>query len=348
MMIESKWNLFIFLKTNQFLFSILLILSLLSCENETFNNACDTKSKSYFETSILAASIGEKRHPCYPDFTIVNQPGLNVSSQFVTLSEAGGNASIGTSSTIQLYLGSEPKENVNVQVIISNGAYVTPSQTFFTFSKSNWSTFQNVTLTAMNDTIINGTRTVLVRFVPSSTDSSFRLEERIIQAEVSDNDKIIFVTSLGQTGALGGIAGADNLCQANVNCPVGKICKAMMGDSGFLLRRASISSNIGDGQIDWVLKPYASYYRSNRTDLIGTTTSASLFTFNLTFAISGTSSTAWTGLSPDWTNNANSCTGWTVPGVFGYGGDTGSSTTSALGFNSFSCGSSLVHYCVEQ
>ncbi|MCG6147848.1 DUF1554 domain-containing protein [Leptospira levettii] len=347
-MIESKWNLFIFLKKNQIFFSTLLLLSLLSCENETFNNACDTKSKSYFETSILAASIGEKRHPCYPDFTIVNQPGLNVTSQILALTEAGGNVSIGTSSTVQLYLGSEPKENVNVQVIVSNGSYVTPSQTFFTFTKSNWSLSQNLTLTAMNDTIINGTRTVSVRLVPSSNDSSFRLEERMIQIEVSDNDKIIFPTTVGQIGALGGISGADSLCQANVNCPVGKICKAMMGDSSFLLRRASLSANIGDSQIDWVLKPYASYYRLNRTDLIGTTTAASLFTFNLTFAISGTSSTAWTGLNPDWTNNANSCTGWTVSGVSGYGGDTGSNTSSALGFNSFSCGSALVHYCVEQ
>ncbi|MCW7505144.1 DUF1554 domain-containing protein [Leptospira paudalimensis] len=339
---------FIFAKTNQFFLSTLLIFSLLSCENETFNNACDTKSKSYFETSILAASLGDKRHPCYPDFTIVNQPGLNVSSQFITLSEAGGNASVGTSSTVQMYLGSEPKENVIVQVIISNGSYVTPSQTFFTFTKSNWSVFQNLTLTAMNDTNINDTRTVSVRLVPSSTDSSFRLEERIIQVEVSDNDKIIFLTSVGQTGAMGGIIGVDNLCQSQVNCPVGKICKALVGDSFNSLRRASVTASVGDGQVDWVLKPFASYYRLNRTDLIGTTTSASLFTFNLSFSISGSSSTIWTGLNPDWTNNSNSCSGWTLTSGNGYGGDSGSSTSTSLGFNTFGCSSSLLFYCVEQ
>ncbi|MCW7461588.1 DUF1554 domain-containing protein [Leptospira limi] len=347
-MIESISLLFIFRKSNRFLLCTLSILFLFSCESETFNNACDTKSKSYFETSILAASLGEKRHPCYPDFTIVSQPGLNVTSQFVSLTEAGGNASVGTSSTVQLYLGSEPKENVNIQVIVSNGSYVTPSQTSYTFTKTNWSTLQNLTLTAMNDTIINGTRTITVRLVPSSTDSSFRLEERMIQVEITDNDKIIFITSVGRLGTLGGISGADNICQSEANCPVGKICKAMLGDSFNSLRRASVTANVGDGQIDWVLKPFASYYRSNRTDLIGTTTSASLFTFNLTFAISGSSSTAWTGLSSDWTNNVNSCTGWTSSGVFGYAGDTGSNTSTSIGFNSFGCATSLLHYCVEQ
>lgn len=345
-LVESKVILFFILVRNILVCFIFFIL--FSCENVDLDNTCDIKSKSYSITSIIVIASGQKTHPCFPGFQIINDAGINISQNFISLSEAGGNASNGSTFSLQLFLGSEPKEDVNVQVMVSNPSFAFVSPTNLVFSKLNWNQNQSVMVTAINDTVINGTHQTQIRFIPSSVDTSYPLQEKLVSVEILDNDKIIFVYPVGQSGALGGIAGADSLCQSNVNCPAGKQCKAMLGDSAFSARRASTTANVGDAQIDWVLKPNSSYYRSNRTDLIGTTNNVSLLTFNLTFAIAGSSSTAWTGLNPNWTNNGNDCTGWTVTGTSGYGGDTGSNTSSALGFNSFGCGSSLLFYCVEQ
>ncbi|TGL22290.1 DUF1554 domain-containing protein [Leptospira yanagawae] len=345
-MVESKFKTFFFL-FRQLAF-LPFFLSLISCSDGSFNNACDTKTKAYFETSLIAVAAGQKTHPCYPGSQIVSEPGINLSDNFVTLTEAGGTSSNGSSYTVQVFLGTEPKDDVNVQVIVGNPSYVLVSQSNLLFSKSNWNQNQSTVITAVNDTVINGNHSTLIRFLPNTNDTSIPLNEKLIQVEIVDNDKILFPTSVGQTGALGGVSGADGVCQSNANCPSGKLCKAMLGDSINLFRRASVTANVGDGQIDWVLKPNTSYYRPNRTDLIATTNNVSLFTFNLSLAVSGTSSTAWTGINPNWTNNGNDCTGWTVTGTSGYGGDTGSNTTSALGFNTFGCTSSLMLYCVEQ
>lgn len=345
-MVESKTKSFFFrIQTTSF---ILLSFVIFSCSEEDWNNVCDNNTKAYWNTSLLVLSSGQKTHPCYPGLQFVSEPGINVNQNQITLSEAGGTATIGTNAQIQVFLGSEPKENVNIQVVVTQPSYAFVSPTNIVFTKNNWNQNQSIVVTANNDSVINGTHQTIIRLIPSSTDTSFRLNEKLIQTDILDNDKIIFSSGIGTQGALGGISGADAVCQAHANCPSGTQCKAMLVDNSFNLRRASVTPNVGDGQIDWVLKPFASYYRSNRTELIATSTSASLFTFNLTFAVTGSSSTAWTGLNPNWTNQGSDCTGWTVTGVTGYAGDIGSSTSSALGFNSFNCTDSLLLYCVEQ
>ncbi|TGM79650.1 DUF1554 domain-containing protein [Leptospira bouyouniensis] len=336
-----------FLRVRRFIVFFSLF-GLVLCKNESFNNTCDIESKSYFETSIILNVTGQKIHPCYTGFQIVNQPGINLSHNFLSLTEAGGTSSNGSSFVVGMFLGTEPKEDVNVQVIVNNPSYVFVSQTSFVFNKSNWNQIRNINITAVNDVVINGTHSTLIRFVPTSNDTSFRIDEKVLQVDIEDNDKIIFVTSVGQPGTFGGVLGVDNVCQTNANCPSGKVCKAMVGDNFSSLRRASVTANVGDGQIDWVIKPNASYYRTNRTDLVATSNNVSLFTFNLNLAVSGTSATAWTGLNPNWTNNGNDCSGWTASGSSGYGGDTGSVTSSSIGFNTFTCNSSLQLYCVEQ
>lgn len=329
--------------------SLIFLLSfLISCANGSLNNTCDINSKSYFETSLIVTATGQKNHPCYSGIQIVNQPGVNLSHNFVTLTEAGGTATIGSSLSVQVFLGSEPKEVVNVQVIVSNPSFAFVSQTNLTFSKSNWNQNQSTIITAVNDPVMNGTRSTLIRFIPSSNDTSFRLEEKLIQAEILDNDKIIFTTSGSYTGILGGVFGADAICQADVKCPAGKICKAMLADAGSDARQASFTSGVGDGQIDWVLKPFSTYVRNDNISMvIGTTTASSLFTFPIV-GIRPTSTTAWTGLSADWTSNGNHCGSWTVDSGNGNAGDTSGTGSAAIGFNNFPCNSNLPFYCVEQ
>lgn len=294
----------------------LSFLFLISCANGSLNNTCDTSSKAYAETSALLGFLGQKHHPCYPGMQIVNNPGLNVSSTTGTIAEFGGNALQGSSLSFGLYLGMAPKDPVSVLVIVSNSSYATVSPPSFVWTSSDWSVTKSIAVTAVNDTIINGTRNFSIRLVATSNDSSMRLQDQIISMEIIDNDKIIFTTSGSYTGILGGVFGADAICQADAKCPLGKICKAMLADGGSGVRRASL-------------------------------TAASLFTFPIV-GIRPTSATAWTGLSADWTNNGNHCGSWTVNSGNGNAGDTAGTGTAAIGFSSFPCNSNLPFYCVEQ
>lgn len=156
-----------------------------------------------------------------------------------------------------------PKDPVSVQVIVSNPNYATVFPTSLVWTSSDWSVLKSITVTAVNDTIINGTRNLLIRLVPISNDSSMRLQDQIISMEVLDYDKIIFATTSSYTRILGGIFGADGICQADVKCPIGKICKAILADAGLDARVASATANLGDGKIAWVLKPFSLYLRND-------------------------------------------------------------------------------------
>lgn len=344
-MVEPKHRILFFLLKQISL--ILLLILFISCANKSLNNTCDINSKSYFETSLILTATGEKKHPCYPGVRIVSNPGLNLSSYRGFISEHGGNALQGSSFTFESLLGIAPKDTVSVQVIVSNPSYATVSPTSFVWTPSDWEVSKYITVTAVNDTIINGTRNFTIRLSPTSNDTSMRLQDQIISMDILDNDRIIFLTSGSNTGILGGTFGADSICQADVKCPAGKICKAMLVDAGSNSRRASATANLGDGQIDWVLKPFATYLRNDSPTVIGTTNAASLFTFPIV-GIRPTSATAWTGLSADWTSNGNHCGSWTLNTGNGNAGDTAGTTTSAIGFNNFPCNSSLPFYCVEQ
>ncbi|MCW7469764.1 DUF1554 domain-containing protein [Leptospira kanakyensis] len=339
---ESRFFYFIFVIPLSYIF-------LFSCNGNSANNVCDSKSKSYAETSVLLGMIGEKKHPCYPGFQILTNPGLNVSAKNGIISEAGGNALQGSALSFALSLGMEPKEPVSVQVIISNPSYATVIPTSFVWTKSDWSIIKNISVSAVNDTIINGNRNFSIRLVPTSDDSSMRLQDQIISMEILDNDKVIFTTTTSYTGALGGFTGADAICQADVKCPVGKVCKAMLVDNTSDSRVASNTPNLGDGQIAWVLKPFATYARNDDTStVIGTTNANSLFTFPIV-AIRPTSTTAWTGLAADWTSAVGlHCGEWALTSGNGNAGDTFATSSNAIRLNSFTCNSNLPFYCVEQ
>lgn len=176
-------------------------------------------------------------------------------------------------------MGAAPKDTVSVQVIVSNPSYATVSPTSFVWTPNDWEVSRYITVTAVNDTFINGTRNFTIGLSPSSNDTSMRLQDQTISMDIVDNDKIIFITTGTYTGILGGVYGADAICQADAKCPAGKICKTMLVDAGSDSRQASNTANLGDGQIDWVLKPFSTYVRNDTPTVIATTTANSLLPF---------------------------------------------------------------------
>ncbi|MCW7494287.1 DUF1554 domain-containing protein [Leptospira sp. 2 VSF19] len=264
------------------------------------------------------------------------------------MSESGGNASQGSSITFESFFGSAPKDTVSVQVIVSNPSYATVSPTSFVWTPNDWEVSKNITVTAVNDTLLNGTRDFLIRLLPTSADSNLRLQERLISMQIQDNDKRLFVNSTLTKGNLGGIVGADAMCSMDPKCPAGSLCKAMLvTDSG--VRIASLTANAGDGQVDWVLKPYASYYQSNNITLIGTTNGVSLLTFPLLAGIDPGSVTTWTGMGTSWDAQPDHCSNW-GNSVSGNGVVGNSSSTSGALLNNLNvaCTSDLKFYCAEQ
>lgn len=163
--------------------------------------------------------------------------------------------------------------------------------------------------------------------------------------------KYIRATSDMFSGALGGPAGADAVCVSEF----GDGWKALLtgGD-----RRATVTPNLGDAALDWVLQPYTHYYnwddaliwRTDETPLLGVRDGsrqnlyAPLFDDELGYH-------PWSGFRPDWTTveddeaqSVGNCLGWTDEGTaFG----TFATPDLSDDFNDY-CGSLWGLLCVEQ
>ncbi len=160
---------------------------------------------------------------------------------------------------------------------------------------------------------------------------------------------LVFKSSTGTMGSTGGIAGADSICNASGNRPNTSSYKALIVDE-VPNRRASLSANAGDAQIDWVLIADQDYYRTDGTFLFRTGTNR-LFTFPLPAYLSTLAGSVWTGLNTNWTTFATlTCSNWTVTTGNGRMGTPSTNlTVSSISAGSGACnigGYSLL--CIEQ
>lgn len=166
----------------------------------------------------------------------------------------------------------------------------------------------------------------------------------------------IFVSSSVYTGNLGGVSGADAKCNvdANNNGNPNSIFKALLVDG--INRNASDTSNFGDNQIDWVLKPDADYYLNDGSGIIFTSDSNSLFVFgdfDATFTGGLPGGPYWTGLNSDWTMaTGQTCSSWTDGSAVSSGniGSTSATDGNSISTSSISCDidPSPAIVCVEQ
>lgn len=129
-----------------------------------------------------------------------------------------------------------------------------------------------------------------------------------------------FFSVTAQGGNLGGVSGADALCQ-----------KKHSTAKAFIIDGDKRSAN---PQVDWVLDPNTAYYQMDGT-LIGTTNGTSLFSFPLTAALLSTPNEYWTGMNTDYSSSQN-CTKWTAGGV-GQIGVGNSATNWAISRYNQSC-----------
>ena len=106
-----------------------------------------------------------------PPVTVVNQEadvaGFIVTPTSLTTTEAGGSASFGVALTMK------PTAAVTIMLNSGNPAQGSLSTTVLTFDASNWNVAQSVTVTGLNDHIVNGSQTYQISGTVVSIDIAF-------------------------------------------------------------------------------------------------------------------------------------------------------------------------------
>lgn len=256
--------------------------------------------------------------------------------------------------TIQVKLTAQPTANVVFTLMSTDtnkGQITTPVGGSFTFTNANWNTYQNLVVTGQAAT--TGAYKIVLSGSVTSTDAAYAAVSSFLSAGLditnfSTATKRIFVTASTYTnGNLGGIPGADSMCNGDANKPAGgNTYKAMLvGTARQACAAPDPNCTSTGGNIDWVLGPNRPYIRPDGTT-IKTTNGGGIFIFPLTNAISSINAVAFTGLNSTWETDPN-CTNWTATSGSGRRGDTNATDFSSIYNGGPGCGASRL-YCAEQ
>ncbi len=140
----------------------------------------DTTTKTYTITVTRAA----------------NTPGVTVSTTALTVTEADM-----TGDTYTMVLNTQPTANVTVTVAGHVGTDVTPTPASLTFTTSNWTTAQAVTVTAGDDAN-RANETVSLTHGATSADANYHdITISSVTVTVDDNDARVLVSNLEQSTA---------------------------------------------------------------------------------------------------------------------------------------------------
>jgi hypothetical protein len=109
----------------------------------------------------------------------------------VSVTQTGGSTAVieGTATdTVLVALTSQPTANVTVTV--NGNTDVSASPTTLTFASANWNTAQTVTVTAVDDTLVEGPESANITFASSSSDARYNgLSIAPVPVAITDNDQ---------------------------------------------------------------------------------------------------------------------------------------------------------------
>ncbi|MCL4296865.1 MAG: hypothetical protein KJ077_14105 [Anaerolineae bacterium] len=110
----------------------------------------------------------------------------------VTKIESGGSTHVteeGMADTYQLRLTSQPTASVTITITTDGQTTVTPAQLTFTTGLTSWNTLRTVTVTAVDDEIVDSTSVSLITHTVASTDPTYnKISAPSVLVSVSDND----------------------------------------------------------------------------------------------------------------------------------------------------------------
>jgi hypothetical protein len=282
---------------------------------------------------------------------------INTDNDFIGISVSaisGNTNESGLTASFTVFLNSAPTASVTLPISSSNTAEGTVSTTSLTFTSANYNTPQTVIVTGVNDSVADGNiNYTIVTGNLTSSDSNYNglnpTDLSITNIDVGE--KRTFLSSSALNGSMGGITGADTICNSDGAKPsiLPNVYKAMLVDG--VSRKASTTANAGDGQIDWILLPNTSYFRTDGTTQIMTTNANSIFVFgSLTNSFLTTMTSYWTGLNADWTTFGSHCTNWTMTGGNSRAGDgTPTNGNSITGMSNINCNVTTPYLlCIQQ
>jgi hypothetical protein len=339
------------LKIRSLLFLILLYqMMFLGCEKLELNNACDPRSKSYQDLLLLQALNLEKTKYCLlnPTNSVHNVTNaISVSTPLL-----GYTLKNGTTDSLTVNLLRQPSANVTIPVSVSDASQASVSTSSLTFLPTDWNQPQRITISGLDNLSygVNGSFELI--FGPSVSTDSFAngLTQRSNPISNRDHRKLIFQSNSSTNGNIGGISGADAICNSDSAKPANSgTYKAMISHTA--IRIASVTADAGDGQIDWVLAPNQLYTRPNGFVIL-TTNSASIYVFgpNFTNSIGTNGNSIWTGLNADWTTVGGCGGNWIdgTGGPFGRYGVANSTSNSSINGGNLACNNTSNLFCVQQ
>lgn len=306
---------------NLFKASFLYVLLLSNCEHLETNNLCDPSSDVFKEVQVSKILTKDSSPVCGKDYISTIIP-YSVSGSVSGLNSSGLKLSLNEIVSLSVESGNTSFSFANI--ITSGSTYIVK------VSNQPTGLFCNIT---NEEGIVKNSdiNSVSVTCAPTCDPCN------------------IYLSISGYPPNPGSAKSFDTLCSSDGNYPGTGIYKAMVVDG--VTRRASISANVGDGQIDWVFAPNRTYRQSE--GVIGTTNSAGLFTSTLLRRFSANSK-YWTGLNSNWTTNtSNTCDLWrnntgSFSGVMGQGNSTAIADITA-GWSADLCNASNQQLiCVEQ
>ena len=142
------------------------------------------------------------------DFSIFTA-GSQPPSADVSVTQTGGSTAViegAATDTVLVALTSQPTANVTVTV--NGNTDVSASPTTLTFTSANWNTAQTVTVTAVDDTLVEGPESANITFASSSSDARYNgLSIAPVPVAITDNDQ----------SAVGAV---DDTATTEVNTPI--------------------------------------------------------------------------------------------------------------------------------
>jgi hypothetical protein len=140
------------------------------------------ESDETFSATLSGANVGT---PSSATVTITDDDTAGV-----TFTETGGSTDIaegGATDTYSVVLNSQPTGDVTITP--SPDAQVTVNPTSLTFTPANWNIAQSVTVTAVDDSDVEGNHTGLISHTSASSDTNYNgLSIGSVTANITDND----------------------------------------------------------------------------------------------------------------------------------------------------------------
>ncbi len=341
------------MKTLVYLNINILIFAYCSCGGVNFENPADNRTSAYLENQLFLFLLRNSASSnSSPTVTAPSSTSSSTSSISLVIGtpNKGFTVKNGGTDTVSIKLSSPPASTVTIPVTTSATTQGIATPSTLTFTSANWDQNQIVTVTGQDDSVYGVNSSFRITFGPTSSSDSIANQLSAQSDLITNRDyrKMLFVSNSMTDGIMGGISGADIKCNADSAKPSGSSSyKAMLVDG--VSRIASVTANIGDGQVDWVLSPNTTYIKTNGSTIF-ISNAAGIFIFGTMNQSIGAGELVWTGLNANWqTYAAGQCSNWTSTAGTANRGNAGNTDSGTISNALQACNvASYRLYCVQQ